>query len=97
MGQFAHGGPAPVVVSAVDPRSGKVGTPVTVSGSGFADGATVHFKDQESDSVKFVSTGQLIATAPDQADVQQTVDITVTVGQATSPTSPADEFTFAGR
>jgi hypothetical protein len=97
MGQFAYGGPAPVVVSGVGPRSGKVGTPVTVSGSGFADGATVHFNDQESDSVKFVSTGQLIATAPDQPDVQQTVDIAVTVGKATSPTSPADEFTYTGR
>ncbi|WP_042380614.1 IPT/TIG domain-containing protein [Streptacidiphilus melanogenes] len=97
MGQFAYGGPAPVVVSKVGPRSGNVGTPVTVNGSGFADGATVHFGDQVSDSVKFVSTGQLIATAPDQPDVSQTVDITVTVGKATSPTSPSDEFTYTGR
>ncbi|MGW3041968.1 IPT/TIG domain-containing protein [Kitasatospora sp. NPDC001159] len=57
MGQFAYGGPAPVVVSAVSPTSGKVGTPVTISGSGFVDGATVHFKDKASDSVKFVPTG----------------------------------------
>lgn len=97
MGQFAYGGPAPVVVSAVSPTSGKVGTPVTINGSGFANGATVHFKDKASDSVKFVSTGQLTATAPGQLDVQQTVNITVTVGKATSPTSPADEFTYTGR
>lgn len=97
MGQFAYGGPAPVVVSAVSPTSGKVGTPVTISGSGFANGATVHFKDKASGSVKFVSTGQIIATAPDLLDVHQTVDVTVTVGGRTSPTSPADEFTYTGR
>ncbi|WP_042364645.1 IPT/TIG domain-containing protein [Streptacidiphilus neutrinimicus] len=97
MGQFAYGGPAPVVVNKVGPRRGNVGTSVTVGGSGFADGATVHFGNQVSDSVKFVSTGQLIATAPDQPDVSQTVDITVTVGEHTSPTSPADEFTYTGR
>ncbi|MFI0902570.1 IPT/TIG domain-containing protein [Streptomyces sioyaensis] len=97
MGQFAYGGPAPVVVSAVSPTSGKVGTPVTINGSGFADGATVHFKDKASDSVTFVSTGQITATAPGQLDDHQTVNVTVTVGKATSPTSPADEFTYTGR
>ncbi|MFJ3953746.1 IPT/TIG domain-containing protein [Streptomyces sp. Je 1-4] len=97
MGQFAYGGPAPVVVSAVSPTSGKVGTLVTINGSGFAEGATVHFKDKASDSVKFVSTGQITATAPGQLDDHQTVNITVTVGKATSPTSPADEFTYTGR
>ncbi|MET8626856.1 IPT/TIG domain-containing protein [Kitasatospora sp. NPDC004669] len=56
MGQFAYGGPAPVEVGAVGPTGGKVGTPVTIGGSGFADGATVHFKDRASDSVAFVST-----------------------------------------
>ncbi|WP_237539350.1 MULTISPECIES: IPT/TIG domain-containing protein [unclassified Streptomyces] len=97
MAQFAYGGPAPVVVSAVSPTSGKVGTPVTIGGSGFANGATVHFKDKASGSVKFISTNQITATAPDQIDVHQTVNITVTVGKATSPTSPADEFTYTGR
>lgn len=97
MGQFAYGGPAPVVVSAVSPTSGKAGTSITISGSGFAGGATVHFKDKASESVKFVSTGQITATAPGQLDDNQTVNITVTVGQATSPTSPADEFTYTGR
>lgn len=97
MSQFAYGGPAPVVVSAVSPTSGKVGTPVTINGSGFANGATVHFKDKASGSVKFISTGQLTATAPDLFDVQQTVNITVTIGKATSPTSPDDEFTYTGR
>lgn len=97
MSQFAYGGPAPVVVSSVSPVSGKVGTPVTVDGSGFAEGATVHFKDKASDSVTFVSTGRITATAPGQLDVQQTVNITVTVGKGTSPTSPDDEFTYTGR
>ncbi|WP_433854435.1 IPT/TIG domain-containing protein [Streptomyces kronopolitis] len=97
MSQFAYGGPAPVVVSSVSPVSGKAGTPVTINGSGFAQGATVHFKDKASDSVTFVSTGRLIATAPGLLDVQQTVNITVTVGKGTSPTSPDDEFTYTGR
>ncbi|MFF2143712.1 IPT/TIG domain-containing protein [Kitasatospora sp. NPDC058190] len=97
MGQFAYGGPPPVVVSAVSPTSGNVGTPVTISGEGFAQGATVYFKDKASDSVRFVNTGQIIATAPGLLDVHQTVDITVKVGQATSPKSPADEFTYTGR
>ncbi|GGN47161.1 hypothetical protein GCM10012285_32610 [Streptomyces kronopolitis] len=97
MSQFAYGGPAPVVVSSVSPTSGKVSTPVTVNGSGFAAGATVHFKDKPSDSVTFVSANQITATAPGQLDVQQTVNITVTVGKATSPTSPDDEFTYTGR
>ncbi|MFE7539321.1 IPT/TIG domain-containing protein [Streptomyces platensis] len=97
MSQFAYGGPAPVVVSAVSPTSGKVSTSVTIGGSGFANGATVHFKDKASGSVRFISTNQIVATAPDQIDVHQTVNITVTVGKATSPTSPADEFTYTGR
>jgi hypothetical protein len=97
MDRFAYGGPAPVSVSAVGPTSGKVGTPVTISGSGFANGATVHFKEKASDSVTFVSTGEITATAPDLLDVHQTVNITVTVGKETSPTSPADEFTYTGR
>ncbi|MGW8970019.1 IPT/TIG domain-containing protein [Streptomyces platensis] len=97
MSQFAYGGPAPVVVSAVSPTSGKVSTSVTIGGSGFANGATVHFKDKASGSVRFISTNQIVATAPDQLDVHQTVNITVTVGKATSPTSPADEFTYTGR
>ncbi|MEU7204064.1 hypothetical protein [Streptomyces sp. NPDC045470] len=46
LGQFAYGGPAPVVVSAVTPRSGEAGTQqVVIGGSGFADGATVWCKD----------------------------------------------------
>ncbi|WP_336047328.1 IPT/TIG domain-containing protein [Streptomyces sp. CA2R101] len=97
MSQFAYGGPAPVVVSSVSPTNGKVGTPVTINGEGFTQGATVHFKDKASGSVEFVSTRQVIATAPDLFDVHQTVNITVTVGKATSPTSPDDEFTYTGR
>ncbi|NWF29498.1 IPT/TIG domain-containing protein [Streptomyces sp. PKU-EA00015] len=97
LGQFAYdNGPAPVVVSAVAPRSGKAGTQVTITGSGFAPGATVWFKDKKADPVTVVSPTAITATVPSRLPDPNTVDVTVTVGVATSPTGPADEFTYAG-
>jgi pimeloyl-ACP methyl ester carboxylesterase len=96
LGQFAYdGGPEPVVVSAVSPRGGKLGTPVTIYGSGFRKGATVRIKDVDLTDVSVVSSTQITAKVPmHDAKWPKTVDITVTVGVATSPTSPADEFTY---
>ncbi|WP_211244066.1 IPT/TIG domain-containing protein [Actinospica robiniae] len=97
LGQFAYGGPAPVVVTAVDPTSGKAGTTVTITGSGFPEkNVGVMFKDQASKSVSWVSDTELKATAPLQADDKQAVDVTVKVGEIASPTSPADEYTYTG-
>ncbi|MFI1966359.1 IPT/TIG domain-containing protein [Streptomyces pathocidini] len=98
LGQFAYdGGPAPVVVSTVTPRSGKLGTQVTINGSGFTSGATAHIKDIALTSVTFVSPTQITAKVPlHRPEWPKTVDITVTVGVATSPTSPASEFTYTG-
>lgn len=56
----------------------------------------MNFKDRASTSVTWVSDTQLTATAPLQVDDSQTVDITVTIGDIATPTSPADEFTYTG-
>ncbi|MFD9482682.1 IPT/TIG domain-containing protein [Streptomyces sp. NPDC059991] len=97
LGQFAYDGPAPLVVTGVNPTSGRAKTTtVTITGAGFPKGVGVNFKDQASKSVTWVSDTQLTATAPPQIDDDQTVDITVTLGDVTSATSPADEFTYTG-
>ncbi|MGW0999053.1 lipase family protein [Streptomyces sp. NPDC002520] len=97
LGQFAYDGPAPVVVSAVSPPSGKVGNQVTISGSGFTPGAAVQFGKNISPSVQFDSPDKIVAKAPPSGKpTSTTVDVTVTVGVATSPTSSHDEFTYEG-
>ncbi|MFI6081321.1 IPT/TIG domain-containing protein [Streptomyces sp. NPDC051217] len=95
LGQFAYGGPAPVVVTSVSPDKGGFGTPVKIYGSGFVDGATVMFRETAGDNVGFTSSTLLTASVPKRTlEHPRTVDVTVTVGVATSPTSPADEFTY---
>ncbi|MET8546554.1 IPT/TIG domain-containing protein, partial [Kitasatospora sp. NPDC004799] len=97
LGQFAYGGPAPLVVTGIDPTSGPaLRTKVTITGAGFPRGAGVNFKDQASKNVTWVSDTQLTAVAPLQIDDSQTVDVTVKVGDIASATSPADEFTYTG-
>lgn len=98
LGQFAYGGPAPVVVSSVTPSSGQIGKHVVIAGSGFTKEAAVHFKDVVADSAIVEPPTRIRARAPhrplDQVEKAKTVNVTVTVGVATSPTSPADEFTY---
>ncbi|MFE7133260.1 IPT/TIG domain-containing protein [Streptomyces sp. NPDC057638] len=103
LGQFAYGGLAPVVVSAVAPDEGTHGDPVTITGSGFADGAAVHFGKNPAEGRVHVEpptqiTAHVPRRLPTTADTGSadgtTVNVTVTVGVATSPTSPADEFTY---
>lgn len=69
--------PAPAVIS-ISPTSGFTveGTPVTVNGSGFVDGATVRFGAVAAASVTFNSATSLTAVAPPQA--AGTVAVTVT-------------------
>ncbi|MER7468101.1 IPT/TIG domain-containing protein [Streptomyces sp. NPDC097981] len=100
LGQFAYGGPEPVVVSSVTPNHGTAFKKVTIRGSGFASGAAVRFKDHLAHDVTVESSTVITAKAPlrlldeANADESKTVDVTVTVGVATSPTSPVDEFTY---
>lgn len=97
LGQFAYDGPAPVVVSSVSPPSGRVFDQVTITGSGFAQGATVRFKDKIADRKNVQGPTTIVAMVPGQDKLDSnTVDVTVTVGVATSPTSPHDEFTYEG-
>lgn len=87
---------AAVLVSAVTPSRGKVGDQVTITGSGFAKGATVQFRDTAASTVTVNSATEITATVPIRLPVPKTVDVTVTVGVATSPTGPPDEFTYGG-
>ncbi|MFI1397052.1 IPT/TIG domain-containing protein [Streptomyces sp. NPDC020681] len=100
LGRFAYDGPAPVAVSEVTPSKEKAGKQVTINGSGFVQGATVQFKDKAAHSVDVESPTRIKATVPhrllDEPTTSEppTVDVTVTVGVATSPTGPAAEFTY---
>jgi hypothetical protein len=86
----------PPSVSAVSPSAGPTagGNTVTITGTGFAAGDTVDFGTSASSKVSYVSLDELRAVAP--AGSSGTVDITVTSpdGTETSPTSPADAYTY---
>jgi hypothetical protein len=90
--QYAFGAPA---VSSVSPHSGTTagGTTVTIDGARFVPGAIVKFGTTASTSVTFVASNQIKAKAP--AHTAGTVNITVTTGGGTSPTSTADHYTYS--
>jgi hypothetical protein len=81
-------------VTALSPTSGPAsgGTTVTVTGTGFASGATVSFGTAAATSVTVVSSTQITCTSPAGTG---TVDVTVTVNGQTSATSSADKFTYS--
>jgi len=86
---------AGVTVSAVSPNSGLTtgGTPVTITGTNFASGATVTFGNTPATSVTFNNTGSITAISPTGTG---TVNLTVTTGAGTSFTSTNDRFTYTG-
>jgi hypothetical protein len=96
--QYAYGGPAPVAVTGVEVSD--TITTVTISGTGFAEGAVVYFGTVESQDVTLKPdpprSPKLVATIPPPAKAGETVDITVVLNGYSSPTSPADEFTYPG-
>ncbi|WP_242440680.1 hypothetical protein [Streptomyces sp. CB02923] len=66
-----------------------------MTGSGFADGATVQFKEDLAGGVGVRSPTLIKALVPRRTLFESsTVDVTVTVGVATTPTGSADEFTY---
>jgi hypothetical protein len=69
------------------------GTNVTVTGSGFTEPRVVNFGQVPAQDLTFVDDTQLTVTSP-QATAAGTVDVTVTTLAGTSPTSPADRFTY---
>ncbi|MFD8785010.1 IPT/TIG domain-containing protein [Kitasatospora sp. NPDC059599] len=95
-GQFAYGGPEPVVVTGIVPDSGKLGNTVTVNGVGFGTTPTVYFGSRTA-TVTGVSPTQIKATVPLPDPLQpKTIDVRVRVNGYLSPTVPVDEFTHTG-
>ena len=82
-------------VSAVSPTNGSTsgGTTVTITGSGFAAGATVQFGTSAGSGVTVVSANTITTTSPPGTG---TLNVTVTVGGETSATTVADLFTYTG-
>ncbi|MFF1902694.1 IPT/TIG domain-containing protein [Kitasatospora sp. NPDC058218] len=95
-GQFAYGGPEPVVVTGIVPDSGKLGTGVTINGVGFGGTPTVYFGDRTA-TATVVSPTQIKATVPLPDPKQpKTIDVRVRVDGYLSPAVPVDEFTHTG-
>jgi len=88
--------PSAPTVTAISPTSGPAagGTVVTISGTGFsttAGATTARFGATAATGVSCASTTSCSATSPAGSG---TVDVTVTVGGATSATTPADRFRY---
>jgi len=81
-------------VTAVEPNYGPTtgGTSVTITGNRFTGATGVMFGTTPATSFTVDSDTLITATSP--PGTTGTVDITVTTLAGTSPTSPADEFTF---
>ena len=75
---------------------GSGGSAVTITGTNFAAGDTVAFGGSAATGVTVNSATSITANAPagNAQKVGGTVDVTVTGPGGTSPTSPADEFTY---
>ncbi len=81
-------------VTSISPSSGPAsgGTSVLITGTGFAQGSSiVDFGNAASTTFTVNSATSVTATAPAGSGV---VDVTVTTPGGTSPTTPADEFTY---
>lgn len=90
---FTYSGATGVTVTRVSPTGGLVtgGANVTVTGTGFASGATVRFGVTNATNVVFLNSTQLIATTP--AAAAGTVSVTVTNPNGANQTIP-NSFTF---
>ncbi len=81
-------------VTAVSPTvgAGEGGTTVKVTGTNFEDVTSVHFGANS--ATKFTIDSPTTITAVSPAGALGTVDVTVTVPAGTSPTGPADRFSY---
>jgi hypothetical protein len=84
---------APAVTS-VSPNSGPTtgGTTVTITGIKFTGATAVKFGSAPATSFTVNSDTSITATSPAGTAI---VDVTVTTAGGTSPTSPADQFTYS--
>ncbi|HUP71174.1 MAG TPA: SBBP repeat-containing protein [Acidimicrobiales bacterium] len=83
-------------VVAVEPREGPPGTPVTITGSGFAGAEGVHFGDVpvSSSSLTTVSDTMITAVSPVPDDPGQAVTISVRTSQAASRSGLDARYTY---
>ncbi len=83
-------------VTGINPTLGSIagGTPVTVTGTNFGAGATVHFGGTLGTSVVVASSTSLTVLSP--AESIGTQHVTVTTGGGTSAISSADQFSYVG-
>ncbi len=81
-------------VTKVEPDEGAMagGTPVTITGVGFTEASEVKFGSTGAASFKVESETSIAAVSPPG---KGTVDVTVTTPDGTSPTSAADQFSYA--
>jgi hypothetical protein len=82
----------PPVITSISPSSGYSGTAVTINGSNLT-GATVNFGTQAA-TVQAAGDTQMVVFPPKQ-NLGTVVDVTATTGSGTSPTIPADRFTYS--
>ena len=88
---YAFGAPT---VTGVGPTAGSTagGNTVTITGSGFAPGATVKFGSTAGTAVTYVSGSKLTVKAP--AHAAGSVHVSVTTPAGTSPTGPANTYSY---
>ena len=90
---FGYGIAAPPAVTELFPATAPAGTAVTVTGSSLSGATGVSFGGIPATFTPSSSSPdtELIVTVPTGSGI---VDVTVTTAAGTSPTVPADEFTF---
>jgi hypothetical protein len=90
---YSYPTPRPAVGNVSPPRGRhRGGTKVTISGTGFIKGATVHFGRAVGTRVTIVSPTKITVKTPKHA--RATVDVTVSTSGGRSAKHKADHFTF---
>ncbi|BAU82519.1 lipase class 3 [Streptomyces laurentii] len=95
--QFAYGGPEPVRVTGISPDHGRSGTRVTVTGVNFTADAKVFFAAVEAPGPQVTPPGTITVASPSGVTgtgKPSTVDVTVLSNGYSSPSGPADEYTY---
>ncbi|MEU8544513.1 IPT/TIG domain-containing protein [Streptomyces sp. NPDC048717] len=95
--QFAYGGPPPVLVTGINPTHGKSGTQVTISGVNFTADATVSFGSVQAPGALVAPPDTITVNAPSGVtgpDKPSTVNVTVLSNGYSSPSGPADEYSY---